>query len=394
MCKRGALADKKTMKTGIRYILITIMAFVLPGALASAQDSTGMMPVAAVSDTVSGTAAPVHGTGDTEQEESVDVQGIIFGHINDSYEWHITDIGDKPVTIPLPVILHSKTTGWHCFLSSRVAHGHEYKGFYISTSEKHEGKIVERDASGEEIRPFDISITKNVLSLIISSALLIALILGSARWYKRHDVLKEAPKGVAALLEPVIEMINDDVIKDAVGSNYAKYSPYLLTAFFFILINNLLGIIPIFPGGANVTGNIAVTFVLALCTFLAVNLTTNGHYWRDIFWPDAPMWIKPILIPIEMFGMFTKPLSLMIRLFANIMAGHALILCIVSMIFITVRMGAVIGGSMTVVSVGFGIFMDCFEILVAFIQAYVFTILSAVFIGLAQERPHAEKQGN
>ena len=134
--------------------------------------------------------------------------------------------------------------------------------------------------------------------------------------------------------------------------------------------------------------------MLALCTFLAVNLTTNGHYWREIFWPEAPMWIKPILIPIEMFGMFTKPLSLMIRLFANIMAGHALILCIVSMIFITIKMGAIIGGSMTVVSVGFGIFMDCFEILVAFIQAYVFTILSAVFIGLAQERPPAEGHKN
>ncbi|OUO37590.1 ATP synthase F0 subunit A [Muribaculum sp. An289] len=382
------------MKQGLKNILLSAAAAITVFVMAqtpafAATDTTATADMAATD-----TAATQEAGSEEGGNGEVDVQGIIFGHINDSYEWHITDIGGKSIAIYLPVIIHSKTSGWHCFLSSKIAHGHEYEGFYISTSEKYDGKIVERGPDGEEIRPFDISITKNVLSLIISSALLVTLILCCARWYKKHDVLKEAPKGVAALLEPVIEMINDDVIKDAVGPNYARYSPYLLTAFFFILINNLLGIIPIFPGGANLTGNIAVTFVLALCTFLAVNLTTNGHYWREIFWPEAPMWIKPILIPIEMFGMFTKPLSLMIRLFANIMAGHALILCIVSMIFITIKMGAIIGGSMTVVSVGFGIFMDCFEILVAFIQAYVFTILSAVFIGLAQERPHAEGHKN
>ena len=377
------------MKQGFKNILLSAAAAITVFVMAQT-------PAFAATDTTATADMAATDTAATQEVGSgeVDVQGIIFGHINDSYEWHITDIGDKSIAIYLPVIVHSKTSGWHCFLSSKIAHGHEYEGFYISTSEKYDGKIVERGPDGEEIRPFDISITKNVLSLNISSAILVTLILCCARWYKKHDVLKEAPKGVAALLEPVIEMINDDVIKDAVGPNYARYSPYLLTAFFFILINNLLGIIPIFPGGANLTGNIAVTFVLALCTFLAVNLTTNGHYWREIFWPEAPMWIKPILIPIEMFGMFTKPLSLMIRLFANIMAGHALILCIVSMIFITIKMGAIIGGSMTVVSVGFGIFMDCFEILVAFIQAYVFTILSAVFIGLAQERPHAEGHKN
>lgn len=374
----------RKMKHWMKNILLPIVfAFAAAPCPAAAEDTAAVTAVAV--DTAAAESA---------EEAQVDVQEIIFDHINDSYEWHITDIGGKPVAIHLPVIVYSKTSGWHCFLSSKVSHGHEYEGFYISSSEEHEGKIVERGPDGEEIRPFDISITKNVLSLMISSALLLTLILCSARWYKKHDVLKEAPKGIAALIEPVVEMINDDVIKDAIGPNYAKYSPYLLTAFFFILINNLIGIIPVFPGGANVTGNIAITFVLALCTFLAINLTTNGHYWKEIFWPDAPLWIKPILIPIEMFGMFTKPLSLMIRLFANIMAGHTLILCIVSMIFITASLGAVIGGSMTVISVIFGVFMDCFELLVAFIQAYVFTILSAVFIGIAQERPHAEGRKN
>ena len=336
-------------------------------------------------------AEPVSGGTVTEAaDEEVDVQEIIFGHIGDSYEWHITDIGDRRISIPLPVIVRS-STGWHCFLSSKLEDGAEYEGLYISSSEANEGKIVEKNAAGEEVRPFDISITKNVLALMINSLILVVLILCCSRWYRKHDALSEAPRGVAALFEPVIAMINDDVIKDAIGPGYAKYSPYLLTVFFFILINNLMGIIPFFPGGANVTGNITITFVLAVGTFILTNFTTNRHYWKDIFWPDVPLWLKPILIIIEIFGVFTKPFALMVRLFANIMAGHSLILCIVAMIFITAKLGAAIGGTMTVVSVVFGIFMDCLELLVAFIQAYVFTMLSAVFIGLARVHPEAEK---
>lgn len=319
-------------------------------------------------------------------DEEIDVQGIIFGHIGDSYEWHITDIGETSIVIPLPVIVRS-STGWHCFMSSRLEDGASYEGLFISSSDKNSGKVVELDASGNEVRPFDISITKNVLSLMINSAILVVLILCCSRWYRKHDAMKEAPRGVAAIFEPVIEMINDDVIKDSIGPGYAKFAPYLLTVFFFILINNLMGIVPFFPGGANVTGNITITFVLALITFLITNLTLNKHYWKDVFWPDVPLWLKPILIVIEIFGLFTKPFALMVRLFANIMAGHSLILCVVAVIFITARLGVLIGGSMTVVSVVFGIFMDCLELLVAFIQAYVFTMLSAVFIGLSRQKP-------
>ena len=171
------------MKPWIRNIFLPVLLMLLSApAFAAAADT------AAVNST------------EKAEEEQVDVQGIIFGHINDSYEWHITDIGDKPVAIPLPVIIHSKTSGWHCFMSSKIAHGHEHDGFYISTSEKYDGKIVEKGPDGEEIRPLDISITKNVLSLIISSALLVTLILGSAIWNKKPDLLKEAPKGIAALL--------------------------------------------------------------------------------------------------------------------------------------------------------------------------------------------------
>ena len=228
------------------------------------------------------------------------------------------------------------------------------------------------------------------ISAALRIMLLVVLVLLSARWYRRHDVLKEKPTGIAALLEPVIVMINDEVIKDAVGPEYRKYSPYLLTAFFFILINNLLGIVPFFPGGANVTGNIAVTFVMALCTFLAVNLFGNKHYYKDIFWPDVPIFLKaiPIMPIIEIMGMFTKPISLMIRLFANMLAGHIMLLSTVAVIFLTASIGVVLNSSMSVVSVLFGVFLDCLEVLVAFIQAYVFTMLSSVFIGLAHQDGH------
>jgi len=328
-----------------------------------------------------------------DDEDNVNVQEILFGHINDSYWWHVTDIGDKSLVIPLPVILHSKTTGWHCFLSTRLEHGQTYEGFRIAGDGKYEGKIIEADESGGMTRPFDISITKNVFALMFNSLLLVVLILSCAGWYKRHDSTQEAPTGLAGLLEPVIMMINDDVIKDAIGKDYRKYAPYLLTAFFFILINNLMGIVPFFPGGANVTGNIAVTLVLALCTFIAVNMFGNRHYWKDILWPDVPWWLKvpvPVMPVIEIFGILTKPFSLMVRLFANIMAGHALILSLVCIVFVTAKLGPVMNGSMTLVAMLFGVFMDCLELLVAFIQAYVFTMLSAVFIGLSRQEQEPE----
>ncbi|MBQ2108146.1 MAG: F0F1 ATP synthase subunit A, partial [Bacteroidales bacterium] len=280
--------------------------------------------------------------------------------------------------------------GVHVFSSSRLAHGASYEGYCIAPKgQAHEGKIV-RASDGK--RPFDISITKNVCGLIIDSIILVVLILLCARWYRKHDVLKEAPTGLAALLEPVIMTIENDVIKDAVGPDYKRFSPYLLTAFFFILINNLMGIFPVFPGGANITGNIAVTFVLAMFTFLMVNLFGNKHYWKDILWPDVPVFLKaiPLMPAIEILGMFTKPFSLMIRLFANMLAGHIMLLSTVALIFLTAKMGAVLNGSLSFVAVVLGIFLDCLEVLVAFIQAYVFTMLSSVFIGLAHQHPEGE----
>ena len=315
-----------------------------------------------------------------QEGEDLDMKQFIFGHIADSHEWHITAIHGKEITIPLPCIVFDD--GVHVFMSNKM----EQNGYTLDEN----GKMINA-ATGK--RPFDMSITKNVLGLMIDSLILVLLILLCARWYKKHDVLKETPTGLAALLEPVIMMINDDVIKDAVGPKHEKFAPYLLTVFFFIHINNLMGIVPFFPGGANITGNIAVTMVLALFTFLMVNLFGNKHYYKDIFWPDVPIFLKaiPIMPAIEIVGTITKPFSLMVRLFANMLAGHIMILCAVGVIFLTAKMGPVINGSLSIVAVLFGVFLNCLELLVAFIQAYVFTMLSALFIGMAHKEPAEEE---
>ena len=332
-----------------------------------------------------------------EKENTVDVKEIVFGHIGDSYEWHITTWGKAHITIPLPVILYSRSSGWHVFLSSRLEeNGGSYEGFSLApVGSKHEGKLVEYDAVGNEVRPLDISITKVTLALLINSVLLLVIILSVAQWYRKHPQGSAAPGGFVGFMEMFIMMVNDDIIKSCVGPKYRKFAPYWLTAFFFIFINNLMGLVPFFPGGANVTGNIAITMVLAICTFLAVNIFGTKTYWKDIFWPDVPWWLKvpiPMMPFIEFFGIFTKPFALMIRLFANMLAGHMAMLVLTCLIFISASMGPALNGTLTVASVLFNIFMNALELLVAFIQAYVFTMLSAVFIGLAQEE-HQEKAG-
>ena len=336
-------------------------------------------------------------TAAEEKENTVDVKEIVFGHIGDSYEWHITTWGKAHITIPLPVILYSRSSGWHVFLSSRLEeNGGSYEGFSLAlVGSKHEGKLVEYDAVGNEVRPLDISITKVTLALLINSVLLLVIILSVAQWYRKHPQGSAAPGGFVGFMEMFIMMVNDDIIKSCVGPKYRKFAPYLLTAFFFIFINNLMGLVPFFPGGANVTGNIAITMVLAICTFLAVNIFGTKTYWKDIFWPDVPWWLKvpiPMMPFIEFFGIFTKPFALMIRLFANMLAGHMAMLVLTCLIFISASMGPALNGTLTVASVLFNIFMNALELLVAFIQAYVFTMLSAVFIGLAQEE-HQEKAG-
>jgi F-type H+-transporting ATPase subunit a len=371
-------------------ITVFLLALLLwPGVSAAASGEQENLVLAAQSDTASLRKCSPE-AADTSGE--LDMDEYLYGHVGDAYGWHITTVNGHPVTVHLPVIVRSKTTGWHIFSSKHIEGGEEYEGFRIAAKgEPNEGKLVEETAGGI-VRPLDISITKNVFGLMVNSLVVVLLVLLGARWYRKHDAVEEAPHGFAGIVEMLVTMIEDDIIKVCVGPDYKRYSPYLLTAFFFIFINNLMGIIPIFPGGANITGNIAVTFTLAICTFLAVNLFGNKHYYKDIFWPDVPVFLKaiPLMPLIEIIGVFTKPFSLMIRLFANILAGHMMLLGVVAVVFLTAEMGVGLNSGMSFIAVCFGVFMDILELLVAFLQAYVFTMLSSVFIGLSRQAPEKE----
>ena len=318
------------------------------------------------------------------EEKPLDVTAMIFEHVGDSYYWHITDVGETSIALPLPVMVYSQTSGFHCFMSSRFHHGHEsYEGLMIAGEEsEYAGKIVEM-VGGREVRPFDFSLTKNAAGLILASIVLCWMILSCARWYKNRDSSSPAPKGFVGALEMLVGFVYNDIIKPNIPKNTDRYAPYLLTAFFFIFFANLTGLI---PGSANLTGNIAVTLCLALFTFFIVNIFGTKAYWQEIFWnTELPAWLRPIMAVIEFIGIFTKPFSLTIRLFANILAGHAALLGVLSVIFLTaISMPGVGNGIMSVVSVLLGIFLDCLELLVAFIQAFVFTMLSSIYIGLSQ----------
>lgn len=317
-----------------------------------------------------------------DEEGGLNIPEIVLEHLSDSYEWHIATYGDNHISIPLPIIIRSDATGeWHFCTSHSLP-----DNFYFN-KEMH-GKIYEKLPDGSSVRPLDLSITNTVAQIWIVVIVLICIFTYCSRWYKKHDERSQAPSGFVGMMEMLITTINDDVIKSSIGEkHYRKYSPYLLTVFFFILTANIMGLIPFFPGGANVTGNINVTFFLALCTMIAINLFGNKHYWKDIFWPDVPLFLKayPVAVMpvIELFGVFTKPFALMIRLFANIMAGHAVILSFTCVIFLGWSMGVGYGLGLNTLSIVMLLFMNCLELLVAFIQAYVFTLLSAVFIGLA-----------
>ncbi len=323
---------------------------------------------------------------------------FVIEHVSDSYDWHILTIGETQVSVPLPVILYSSRPELHggqrffVFMSSKFHHGHaEYKGFRISQSEGNEGKIVELEDGNEVGKPFDVSITKTIAGVIVSVIILLLIAMSVAKSAKKRRGV--APTGLQNLIEPVIIFIRDEVAKPAIGEKkFEKFVPFLLTVFFFILINNLLGLIPIFPFGANVTGNIGVTMVLALFTFILTTINGNKHYWKEIYNPDVPWWLKfpiPLMPIVELSGVITKPFVLMIRLFANMMAGHLVIAVFVSLIFIFASlMGPAAGVATSVVSVAFSVFIVLLDVLVSFIQAYVFTLLSALYFGMATEEHH------
>lgn len=380
------------------------------------------------------------------EEGSVDVKENIFHHLGDGYGWEVPF--SHTYRIPLPVIVRAEDGSWHCFSSGRLVKYEEHtdaetgkthtvavpqivdisKGnrpdeyrFALAHTSKHKNKVVqliptstadeeeaEKIASAQndeivdgfvkfdgkyykEYKPFDISITKNVLALFIAAALVTWMVMGLVRFYTRKGF--KAPRKGMGFLELCVDFVYTGVIKSTLGDKAPRFAPYLLTAFFFILTMNLLGLIVVFPGGANLTGNIAITLVLAAMTFVITNIHGNKHYWKEIFWPDVPLLLKfpiPIMQVIEIFGIFTKPAALCVRLFANMMGGHMIVLTLTLLIFIFAAYGAAIAGVSAVVSLIFSIFMLALDTLVSFIQAYVFTLLSTIFISMAVH----EEQGD
>ncbi len=317
----------------------------------------------------------------------------ILHHIADSHEFHFFSLKNDDGTVthgslPLPVILYSPERGLSAFMSSKFHHGEEiYNGYKLDHD-----KIVAVDAAGnkdESVKVYDFSLTKNVVQMFLALILLVWLMTSLAKKYKAGQGVTSAPRGLQNAVEPVITFVRDDIAKPNLGPKYQKFLPYLLTIFFFILINAIFGM---FPGAANVTGNIAFTAVLGIIAFFVILFNTNGHYWQHIFWfPGVPLPVKILMIPVELMGVFTKPFALIVRLFANMTAGHIVILSFISLIFIFSEMSKVAGVAFTPVSIAFAVFIYLIEILVAFIQAYIFTNLTAIFIGEAIGDHHYEE---
>lgn len=327
-----------------------------------------------------------------EDNQKFNAKDMIMSHIGDANEWHILTLNEgtpeeKHVSIPLPVIIKDKN-GIHAFMSSAIAHGHEHDGYtmvkgqVVSTQGLEQAKLfsVMSGKHTEANAFYDFSITKNVAAIFISIIFMLLIFVGMARGYAKSLV----PSGAGKFMEPIIIFIRDEVAIPNIGAKkYKKYMPYLLTVFFFIWINNMFGLIPLPPFGYNLTGNIATTAVLAIITLLITLFSANKDYWKHIFMPPVPLLLYPIMVPIEIIGVFTKPFALMMRLFANITAGHIMVLAIMSLIFIfkTPLLGFA--------SVPLGLFIGVLELLVAALQAYIFTVLSALFIGIAvQEHEH------
>jgi F-type H+-transporting ATPase subunit a len=339
---------------------------------------------------LAGTTIPLSGQEVQEKKESegtFDPSTFILEHIADSHEWHIlTKKNGEAVAIYLPVILYSRDKGLDFFFSGKLAHGKVYKGYKLEEEGDLKGKIVNVLPDGaidEKNLPLDFSMTKAVIAMLSAAIIGLILFLSLSRSYRKSGV--SYPRGIQSFLEPVILFVRDDIAIPNIGLHkYERYMPYLLSAFFFILINNLMGLIPVPPPfGANVTGNIAVTFVMATCTFVITQFSGSKTYWKHIFAaPGVPFWLLPIMIPVEIIGLFSKPFALMIRLFANITAGHIIVLSLICLIFIFNSL------SVAPVSIFFVLFMDFLELLVAFLQAYIFTLLSSLFIGMAVQENH------
>lgn len=334
-----------------------------------------------------------------EEKKGINITELVFGHVSDSHEWHLFSLEgehghEKEIALPLPVIVYRPGKGLSVFSYSKFHHG----GWYLDSAgnkiseTSFDGLYVEKNMK-EKIKAddgspvYDLSITKNVLSMILSVIIILWLMTSAAKKYKKGVIA--APKGFQNFVEVVIFFIRDEVAKPNLGKKHGKYMPMLLTVFFFIWVNNLLGLL---PGGANFTGNIAVTLCLSLVSFIVLLVRANSHFWGHLLNPPGvPTGIKFLLVPIEIISLFIKPVALTIRLFANMLAGHIVILCVVSMIFIFSAMSKFAGIGFLPVSLAFSVFMFMLELLVAAIQAFIFTNLTAVFIGQAIEEGHHDE---
>ncbi len=342
-----------------------------------------------------------------EAEEEFNAGEMIMHHIADAHQIHFITLNagtpkEKHVSVNLPIILFGDN-GLEVFGSGNFYHheihltdGHGYAhGNYIMADEviytknSEGGLTYDEEGSILNEKPWDFSITKTVFGLLLTVAIILLLLISVGRAYKKRGH-KVAPSGIQSLMEPLIVFVEEQIIIPSVGSRAkaAKFTPFLLTVFFFIWIANLLGLMS-FLGGFNVMGSISVTIVLAFAVFIITNINGNKHYWKHIFWPEGvPLPIKFILVPIEAIQIILKPMVLMIRLTANITAGHIIILAFTALIFIF-GSGSVIGGySVGLGSLAFMIFMFVIELLIAFLQAYVFTLLAALYFGSAVEEAH------
>ncbi|MES2417191.1 MAG: F0F1 ATP synthase subunit A [Bacteroidota bacterium] len=333
------------------------------------------------------------------KEKKFDIAAFILHHIADAHGFHFWGEGENSVTLSLPIILwtdnglvtfmsgafHHDSEGKHVVEKSGQRFVNYHEKIYIASATPNEhGEFVSVDAKHKvaNVMPLDFSITKNVFTLISSSIILIIVFTGVARAYRKRK--GKSPKGFQSLMEPIILFIRDEVAIPNLGAKHEAYMPYLLTLFFFIWFNNMFGMVPFFPGGANLTGNINLTFVLAALTFIITTVKGNKSYWKHIFWmPGVPVPMKIFLAPLEFLGILTKPIALMIRLFANITAGHILVLALLCLIFVFKSI------FIAPVSVVFVVFISLIELLVGFIQAFIFTVLTALFVGLAVQE-HGE----
>jgi len=342
-----------------------------------------------------------------------DANEVILGHVLDAHEFHFfsyagSDGKQHHATLSLPVILYDKAKGFQVFSSSKFHHGeHAYEGYQLVNQHYKEHmahanggvvpediaklrneSIIAVDASGHPVagaEVYDFSLTRNVVQMFLAVIVLLLVMRSVAARYKTGQGVTSAPKGFQNAIEPVITFVRDEVAKPNLGHNYRKFLPLLLTIFFFILINNIFGLI---PGSANVTGNIAFTAVLGIISGLVVNFAGNKHYWGHIFNPPVPMGVKLIMIPVEILSIFTKPFALIMRLFANMLAGHIIIICLISLIFIFGGLAKAAGWGFAPISIAFTVFIFMIEVLVAFIQAFIFTNLTAVFLGQSTEDHH------